>query len=143
MNFCLPASTFSETFGTTESSRFGFEAAAQRFGAWVLLFSRFSCFCGPEKKRKIIYTESTTTTTMANGLWLCVCSQRVRRSHAHRHRRSQRFFSSPTEEMNWNCYVSTISGYYFYYTNFSSIVFFFDAFLLLFFLVRHNHNIGA
>lgn len=26
--------------------------ASKRFGAWVLLFSRFSCFCGPEKKEK-------------------------------------------------------------------------------------------
>lgn len=23
--------------------------SSERFGAWVLLFSRFSCFCGPEK----------------------------------------------------------------------------------------------
>lgn len=47
MNFCLPVPTFSETFGRWLRS------SSERFGAWVLLFSRFSCFCGPEKKNNI------------------------------------------------------------------------------------------
>jgi hypothetical protein len=49
------ASTFSETFGRAafRASKQKKAKAAQRFGAWVLLFSRFSCFffVAPKKKR--------------------------------------------------------------------------------------------
>lgn len=133
-------------------------ASKQQRSALVLgyyYFLVFLAFVAPKKRGKIIYTESTTTTTtttMANGLWfwLCVASELDRRMHTPSPARSQRFFLLLETEkaMNWNCYVSTISGYYFYYTNFSSIAS--SSWrvprlvsIFYFFLVRHNHNSEA
>lgn len=69
MNFCLPVSTFSETFG-----RWLREAASERFGAWVLLFSRFSCFCGPEKNEKKNNTQNQQQRAGKWALALTVCA---------------------------------------------------------------------
>lgn len=110
--FACPCRLFQKHSGV------GFEAAASALVLGYYYFLVFLAFVAP--KKKIIYTESTTTTTMANGLWLWLCVEcRLWVSSIYTHLiLSEKKWKK--KWIKWNCYVSTISGYYFYNTNFSS-----------------------
>lgn len=124
----------------------GFEAAASALVLGYYYFLVFLAFVAPKKKRKIIHRINNNAGKWALALTVCsvVCVFIYTHLILSLHLLTRRNVKKKMYK-NWNCYISTISGYYFYNTNFSSSSSFSSSFsrVLLFFmnfflLLRHN-----
>lgn len=95
-------------------------SSSERFGAWVLLFSRFSCFCGPEKNEKKNNTQNRQQRAGKWALALAVCSV-VCLIYTHHFIlslfsffRGRNEMKKTTKKLEMLCRYLRISGYYFY-----------------------------
>lgn len=78
MNFCLPASTFSETLGRVV----GFEKQQRTLWCLGIIIFSFFLLCGPEKKRKIHRINNNDDDDGKWALALAVCRLYVHSSHS-------------------------------------------------------------